>query len=94
MKSWKVSIPPPSAKRMAARRKLVISTSDGWEGGNQREILLQPDQTEYEFKMAPQREWVRATSVNDGPVFDVWVESTNSTGSRVETRHLVPEEVV
>jgi hypothetical protein len=89
---WKVQIPPPSAKRMH-RRKLIITTSDGWGDNSRKEIDLTPNQTEYEFVMDDEREWIQSTSCNDGPVFDVRVESTNSTGSRTETRLLVPEVV-
>jgi hypothetical protein len=87
-----VSIPGASAKRLKIR-KITVSVWDGWNGAENKTTEIPPEQTEFEFEVADDRHWVRATSESDGKVFDVFIESSNSTGTRTEKKHLVPEKV-
>jgi hypothetical protein len=89
MKKWKVQIPPPSAKRLS-NRKIVVHVSDGWTSGPHKEHTLEEGVIEYEFTTDDEREWIGETATMDGPIFDVFVESANSTGSRKEISQLKP----
>ena len=90
---WEVTIPAPSAKRMAGSGKLCIQTSDGWRAGPAREIPLTAEQASVQFHVSDEVDWSRDTSMIDGPVFDVWVDYSNTSGSRKSRVHLVPQRV-
>lgn len=87
---YRVSIPAPSAKRMAGKKTLRIEAGDGWGQGWKKEYAL-TDETEFEFDIANDTEWIGHTTCNDGMTFNVWVEYANSTGSRKEDIQLVPQ---
>jgi len=90
---WEVTIPAPSAKRMAGSGKLSILESSGWCVGPIREIILAADQASVQFHVSDEVDWSRDTSMIDGPVFDVWVDYSNTSGSRKSRVHLVPQRV-
>lgn len=90
---WEVMIPAPSAKRMVGSGKLSILESDGWCVGPIREIILTADQASVEFEVSDEVEWRGSTSIIDGPVFDVWVDYSNTSGNRKSRIHLVPQRV-
>ena len=90
---YAVSIPRPSANRMKGTGKIYVNCGSGWDFGPIKEYPLNPDQAEFEFEVDSSYEWINATSTNDGPVFDVYVEYINSTGSRKEKFTLVPRKV-
>ncbi len=91
--SWKVQIPPPSAKRMAGNGTLIVVRNYGWEGSYEDKIPLAADQTEAEITLKPDMDWIWETSVSDGDNFDVLVEYKNATGTRSERHRLVPQRV-
>ena len=90
---YRASVPAPPAKRMSGSGKCFISTTDGWCPGPTRELPLSPDQTEIEFDVSEDFEWVGTTSCSDGATFSIWIEYSNSTGSRKSKVELVPEKV-
>lgn len=102
MARYTVSIPPPSAKRMAAFGKLVISLHHGYEGDKLITYDINPSIVKrelpenaktFEFEVPDQYEWIYSSSIIDGWYFDVACEYANSTGSRKETKQLVPEKI-
>ena len=90
---WQVVIPKPPVKRMEGSGKLFIRYDDGWSGGFAKQLPLEPDQTIAEFEVSEEYEWIGSTSICDGTTFEVWVEYSNSTGSRKTNVRLVPQKV-
>ena len=90
---WRVNIPKPSAKRLTVR-KVTVFCSDGWEAPTSETFDLALDQMEFDFEVEDSRPWIRETTCNDGPVFDVWIESENASGTRKEKKHLVPTKLL
>ena len=82
----------PSAKRMAGNKVLKITANDGWGQGWDKSYPL-TNETEFEFEVRDDVEWIGQTTCNDSMVFNVSVEYSNSTGSRKETVHLVPQKI-
>lgn len=99
---YRVMIPKPSAKRMAGNGKLYVWYHHGWTGdalvtydGFERdEHLLDEGTYQFEFEVPDQYEWVGSTNIIDGWSFSVEVEYSNTTGSRTESKKLVPEKIV
>jgi len=86
-----VEIPQPSAKRLK-HVKLTIELSDGWVAYKPRVYDL-TNQTSFEFEVDDDFDYLRETSVIDGPNFDVYVEFSNDSGSRKEKIHLTPKRI-
>lgn len=89
MIAYTVEIPPPSAKRLTVR-EFSVSYGDVWNGMKTETVSLGPDQAEAAFALPDEYEYARMTAVIDGPAFDVWVDSYNTSRSRHERRHLLP----
>jgi hypothetical protein len=90
---WKVSIPLPKSKRMEGTGVLVVQKNEGWGGTVYDKYKIGPEFVDAIFEVSDEYEWRGASSVIDGNDFDVYIEYTNSTGSRKETIRLVPEKV-
>lgn len=93
MAKYSVLIPAPSAKRMSANCELIIRLNDGWEGETIKNHQLAEGTNYFEFDVPDRYEWAYSTSVVDGSIFFVSCEYSNSTGSRKETRNLVPQKM-
>ena len=78
---------------MAGTGKLIVRQSYGWEGDKVVTYELQEGANSFEFDVPEDCEWIHSTSVSDGHSFSVSCEYTNSTGSRKETRQLVPQKL-
>jgi len=87
---YSVAIPSPSAKRMAANKKIVLTLSDGWTGDFRQEFHLYQDDTEFVFEVDENYEPIHSSSSVDGSCFLVEIVYTNSTKSRTETFRLIP----
>ena len=98
---YKVTIPPPSAKRMAGSGKVLVRYHHGWDGdalvtyeGIDQDVhLLESGAHEFEFDVPDKYEWIGSTAIIDGWSFSVKAEYSNSTGSRKESYTLVPETI-
>jgi hypothetical protein len=86
---WKCYIPRPRAKRLV-KRQVTIACSDGWSGDDIQVVEIAADQTEFQFQLPDEYEWIQRANHMDGPTFSIIVESFNNTGSRKETQELVP----
>jgi hypothetical protein len=73
-------------------KSVVIYCGGSW-GCSCRDKVLEykPGQTELEFELPRDIEWIVNSKFIDGPTFDVIVHFENSTGTRKETIQLVPE---
>ena len=92
---YKVELPPPSAKRMAANKTLFVFAEDGWNGVTYRREYPLTTETLFEFDVPdhipPAHEMLH---VMDAERFYVEVVYKNSTGSRQEKWVLTPQRVV
>lgn len=86
---YNVSIPKPSAKRMAANKKIIITFID-WEGDIVKEHNLDNDVNIFEFEIKNEYIPIRTSTIMDGACFKVEILYTNSTKSRSERIELVP----
>ena len=101
MAKYRVMVPKPSAKRLVANGKVIVTYRDGWEDGSYVQHgepdmdihELAVDAAGLEFEVADRYEWLYSNQVIDGWSFEVKAEYKNSTGSRVETFKLVPEKI-
>jgi hypothetical protein len=90
---WKVQIPLPKSKRMEGTGVLVVARNNGWSGTVYDRYKIGPEFADAIFEIDDCYEWAGTTSIIDGDDFDVYIEYTNSTGSRKESVRLVPEKV-
>jgi hypothetical protein len=91
MAKYTVTIPPPSAKRMAAFGKIVIKLFGGFDGEETvKTYQLQEGTRTFEFEVPNEYQWIYSNSIIDGFCFDVSCEYANSTNTRTETKRLVP----
>lgn len=90
---WKVDIPLPKSKRMEGTGILVVQRNVGWMGTFYDRYKIGPEFKDAIFEIDSSYEWIGETSTIDGDDFDVYIEYTNSTGSRKESFRLVPEKV-
>ena len=90
---WKVQIPLPKSKRMEGSGVLVVQRNIGWMGTVYDRYKIGPEFADAIFEIDQSYDWICDTSVIDGDTFDVYIEYTNSTGSRKETARLVPEKL-
>lgn len=89
---YRVTIPAPSAKRMAGKKILKVEAHDGWGQGWQKSYDL-TNEVEFDFEVSDDVDWAGNTSVTDGMTFSVCIEYSNSTGSRKQTVRLVPQKL-
>ena len=93
MAKYSVVIPAPSAKRMAANRRIIVELSDGWNGSSSETYQISADASSFEFEAPDDYDWKYNTSICDGSVFAVYCESSNASGSRKEKCGLVPQKL-
>ena len=86
---YNVAIPKPSAKRMAANKKIVLTLSDGWTGDVKKEYDIQNNPI-FEFNVPDDCEPINCRKCIDGPCFKIEIVYTNNTGSRNEIIELIP----
>ena len=103
MNKYKVTIPPPSAKRMANYAKLIVHYNMGidpygpdvqYRHPIQDIYDLEPKTTEFYFEVPEKFEWVHSNLVVNGWDFTVELKYSNSTGTREEKKSLVPEKII
>ena len=73
--------------------QVIVHWGSVWEP---RKPLLYPITNEtvsFEIELPDEYKWAHETSVTDGEEFRVFAEFVNSTGSRKESKELVPEKV-
>ena len=95
---YRVVIPSPSAKRLAANAKIVVTKHTGWEFDELVSSFpdyeyhdLEPGTSSFEFEVPDKYAWSYSNSIINGWWFKVELEYSNSTGSRKENYRLVPE---
>jgi hypothetical protein len=93
MARYSVEISSPSSKRMIGSGKVIVRLSNGWEGEELVSYDIQKDNAALEFDVPNEYEWKGSTSIIDGCEFSVTCEYANSTGSRKETKQLVPRKL-
>jgi hypothetical protein len=84
---------------MAEFGKVIVRLHHGWEddtlvsydGPTLNEHKIPEGAATFEFDVPDKYEWIHSTSICDDWCFEVCCEYTNSTGSRKETRQLVPQ---
>ena len=90
---YNVSIPKPSAKRMSANKKIVLTLSDGWIGDIKKEFLLNENDSYFNFEVDEDRQPIRSSTCMDGPCFKVEIVYTNSNKTRTEVIELIPMKI-
>lgn len=88
---YKVVI-PKFTKRMTSGR-IVVNKGSGWEIDKDEIFPITNEIVDFVIEVPDKYEWFRSTSIIDGFTFKVFVEFVNSTGSRKETKELVPERI-
>lgn len=86
---------------MAGNGKVIVRLHHGWEGDTLvsydgptlNDHQIPEGAATLEFDVPDKYQWIHSTSENDGWSFAVSCEYTNSTGSRKETKQLVPQRV-
>lgn len=100
---YRVTIPPPSAKRMSSHAKVIVLYHMGidpfgadvqYSDEPMQDIYdLESTTTEFYFEVSDKFEWFHSGLVVDGWSFSVEVKYSNSTGTREEKKSLVPEKI-
>jgi hypothetical protein len=93
MAKYSVTIPSPSAKRMAGRGKVIVRLNHGCDYGSFETYPVPADLGVFEFTVGDEYEWLYSSNVKDGISFSVECVYTNSTGTRTEVKQLVPEKI-
>lgn len=94
MANYRVSIPKPSAKRMAKNGKIIVTLHNGWDNDVTEYYDLQENLVSFDFTVPDNYDWKYATSVMDGLTFEVKIKYTNDKGTKEEVKNLVPEKVL
>lgn len=90
---YRVYLPKPSAKRLV-NVQLIVNFYDAWGGDKQTITPMESDKMMAEFEVPDDYEWIYNTKILDGHTFSVEVEFSNSKGTRVQKKALVPEKIV
>ena len=89
---YQVTIPKPSAKRMK-KGKVVIVLENGWEVYPRNVYDIDANIVTFDFEVGDSFEYIHDTSVTDGDTFNVYVEFSNDSCSRIERAYLVPMKI-
>lgn len=92
MRKYRIIVPPPKAKRMAGSGKVIIGVEDGWNG-RQEKVLLVGNSPHFDFEMPDDVPWIYNNSITDGECFDIKLVYTNKDGTKEEILRPVPEEL-
>lgn len=92
---YKVTIPPPKAKRMLSLdKKVMVEFTGGFDGYRREKVyFLKPYKFSLEFEIPNDVEYIYNSSIMDGDHFNVFVEYSNENGSRKERIRLVPGKI-